>query len=156
MLFVSLLDFSALMIGANVVPGFVYGFVLLASEPEVPWWRRALFLLFSGFLFLLAAWIATSTRLSLEGLLYSFPAASAMGALLLYLSYILFLDHSLPKLRGSLLALAVGLIASLGPVTGFLADDHGIRSSISLTLNLLIYPLWQTLFAWMIVRLKRS
>jgi hypothetical protein len=142
-----------MLLGVLILPGFIYGAVLVCAAQGVKSWSRVLFVLLSGGLYILCSWFASDTHTAGFNWSY-FVLASVFGACGLFVLYFVLLKHSLIFWKGLLYSVMLGSITSVLPGiaytkgivesdTDFFPYDIGITMSIFLT--------WQTLFGAMLV-----
>lgn len=154
-LFGVLKDLSTLLIFTNILPGFIYGIVLCDFENNSLDTKRFLFIVLSGGLFILVAWVATGYSFFGNNTLITFPLASVIGSTLLFGLYYLLVDKALLISKGLVSAFVIGLVSSIVPVIGEFLDkrieDYSWKGNVSLFFTLLIFIVWQTLFGWTII-----
>ena len=159
-LFVLSQEMSAFLIFSYILPGFVYAIVLCDFKNYRLDLKRFLFIVFSGGLYIFVAWVATGFSFFGNNTKLCFPVASVIGATLLLTLYYLLVDKSISLSRGLLLATFLGLLSSILPFLGDRLEqqinDYNIQGIVNLGFTLLIFPVWQTLFAWTIYRLKKA
>ena len=151
---------SALLIFSNILPGFVYAVVLCDFENNRLDLKRFLFIAFSGGLYIFVVWVATGYSFFGDNTKLCFPIASVIGATMLLTLYYLLIDKKISLSKGLLFATFLGLLSSILPFLGDRLeqqiDDYDIKGNVNLGFTLLIFPVWQTLFAWTIHKLKKA
>jgi len=141
---------------ANVIPGFVFAFILTDATKSKVDLKSILFILFSGGLYILVAWIATGYSFFGDKVYICFPIASILGATLMLSIYKLFLDNNFSITAGLKYAFLTGIVSSILPVMGDLLNpsfdvlDNSYWLALIFTLS--IFIIWQPLFAWTITR----
>jgi hypothetical protein len=141
---------------ANVIPGFVFAFILTDANKSKVDLKSILFILFSGGLYILVAWVATGYSFFGNKVYICFPIASILGATLMLSIYKLFLDNNFNITAGLKYAFLTGIVSSILPVMGDLLNpsfdvlDNSYWLALIFTLS--IFIIWQPLFAWTITR----
>lgn len=140
-------DIPLILILTNILPGFIFGFVLCTGDESLPAWRRVVFICCSGGLFILVAWLATDRHLSFHGQL-SFILASLVGAYGLLLLYHLLLGKALIAWKGFTLATLTGVLSAFFPAKAYW--DNDFNSSVGKLFDTIIlmsiFLTWQALF----------
>lgn len=145
-----------LMLTANIIPGFLFASVLAEAAKSKDDQKSVLFILLSGGLYILVAWVATGYSFFGNKVYICFPIASILGATLLLSIYKLLLDNKVGFIASLKYAFLTGLVSSILPVIGDLFNpsfdipDHSYWLSLAFTLS--IFIIWQPLFAWTITR----
>jgi hypothetical protein len=149
---------SPLLIFSNLLPGLVYAIVLCDFVNNKLDLNRFLFIIFSGVLYVLVVWLASSDSIFGFPTNITLPVASITGATVLVALYYLLLDKYIYLLKGLLFAIFVGLTSCIIPFIGDRweqkINDYDVKGNISMIFTLLIFPVWQTLFGWAIHKLK--
>lgn len=148
-------DVSALLIVSHILPGFIYAIVLCGFQKNLLNWRSLLFIGLSGGLYILCAWTATGHTFFGDNIDLCFPLASAIGATVLLILYYLLIDTKILLIKGCILAICMGILSA---AIIFLIDTigSGKEGNINTVFVLFIFPIWQTLFGWIIVWLKKD
>lgn len=143
---------------ANIIPGFVFAFVLTNAAKSNADKKSLLFMLLSGGLYITIAWIATGYSFFGDKVYMCFPIASIIGAISMLFLYKLLLDNKLSFIAGLKYAVLTGLASSILPVIGdLLHPSFDILDKsywLAMTFTLSIFLIWQPLFAWTIIRQK--
>jgi hypothetical protein len=144
---------------ANLLPGFLYGYLLVSEIKNTGGWRPVLFILFSGCIYILAARVATGYSLFGDNVYISFPFASIAGAILLLLDVKLFLKEDIRIAKGIGYCLLTGVVSSFLPLLGYFVKerlDSQFPDSYIFTISALsVFLVWQPLFAWSIAKAGR-
>lgn len=141
---------------SNVMPGFVFAFIVANATKSKADLKSLLFILLSGGLYILVAWIATGYSFFGNKVYICFPIASILGATIMLLIYKLLLDNEFNFIASLRYAFLTGLVSSILPVIGDLLNpsfdilDNSYWLALAFTLS--IYIIWQPLFAWTIAR----
>ena len=139
---------------SNIFPGFVFGYVLADTIKANIDSRSFLFILLSGGLYILVAWMATGYSFLGNKIYICYPIASVLGSTLLLLLLTLLLDNKIVFVVGLKYAVLTGLVSSILPVIGsvFISKlgDSDRLSLVTFMLNLSVFLTWQPLFAWSI------
>jgi hypothetical protein len=138
-----------------ILPGFIFGFVLLENKQHVSPIRKTIFLLISGSLFIAAAFLVTGHSFSWQKGIYTFSIASVSGAVGLLLAYKFLLDKSISLEKGILLAVGTGLISALLPTVA-MSNVFDIPQLFDTAFLLSVYITWQTLFGWVLNKARVS
>lgn len=140
-------DISAVLIMSYILPGFVFGIVLNFDNSVVPIWKRLLFIVASGSLFTLVAWLATDIHLSFRGQT-TFMLSSLLGAYVLLFLYSFILGRTIIIWKGVLFATLTGIISSYFPAKVY--HDNNFTTSIGAPYDIIIltsiFLTWQTFF----------
>lgn len=138
-----------------VLPGFIFGFVLLENKQHIPPIRKTIFLLISGGLFIAAAFLVTGHSFSWQKEIYTFSIASVSGAVGLLLTYKFLLDKSIFLRKGIPLAICIGLLSALLPTIA-MSNVFDIPQLLDTAFLLSVYITWQTLFGWVLNKAMAS
>jgi hypothetical protein len=139
---------------SNLLPGFIYGVVLL-HDSDASTIRKSLFILVSGGLFIAAAFLVTGHSFSWQKSPYIFSLASIAAAVGLFLTYKFLLDNAISLSKGLPLLVGVGFSAALLPSI-VMFPQFAIRGWPAIAGVLSVYITWQTLFGWVLHKAKTT
>jgi len=144
-LFAAAESLSLLLIFSNLLPGFVFGWILEADSNRDFGKKSLAFIILSGLLYILVAWIATGPELqSVKDL--KFPIASVIGSIGLMLLYGALVNKRVLNLPTLICAFIAGIIATLLQLLNpDLIFTYHVKY-LEILAVLIIIPIWQILF----------
>ncbi len=149
-------SFSPVLFIVAVLPGFIYGFVLCDFQRNDPTLSRLFFILLSGLLYILLTLSALMLLYKGDEVQLGFALASCIGSVILLLLCKAFINRFIVLSKALPVSILVGIVASIPPVLAIAIGD-GENGEIKnerlvLFITLFIFPIWQTLFGWMITK----
>ncbi len=148
----------SLYLFCHILPGFIYATLLYKLSNQQFSWKHFLFIALSGLVFIMVARVSERNIFHLMDTRPLFPVASTTGSVLFFIVYFIFINNNMPFLKGILQMAIIGFCAPIIPFFGMMAiqltDSLQLKSTLYNGCRLLIFPFWQTLFAWVLVRLQ--
>jgi|GEM_PF-7032058 len=144
-LFAAAESLSLLLIFSNLLPGFVFGWILEADSNQDFGRKSLAFIILSGLLYILVAWIATGPELQLVKDL-KFPIGSIIGSVALICLYGALVNKRVLNLLTLLFAFIIGIIATLLQLFNPDLIFNFEVKYIEILAVLIIIPVWQVLF----------
>ena len=148
-LMISFIFPPARSLSACLLPGFLFGSLLLAYEKQTATIYKVAFLAISSGLYVLVAWLPTGHNFAWQQEPYIFILASILGAIGLLLAYCLLLNKQLSLKKGLPLAAVGGLLSALIPFAVVSLESQS-TGWLSMAGVLSILLSWQTLFGWVL------
>ena len=153
--------YPALLISANLLPGFAYALLLVRHGSEERRIVQLLFVVLAGGLNYLAGWVAMgySPLGNYSATIFAFGSLS--GAVLLYCLVCVLIDRNLNIQQGILWVAAGGLLASLIPgmvnAAGLGKFSGGGWEAYFYSFGFCtIFPLWQTFFSLAVQKSRKE
>ena len=141
-----------LLLTAIILPGLLFGILIVNQAGNVTSINKGLFIISSGTLYIFTSWVATGARS--YTLPYLIVFATTIGAVLLFLIYKYLLNRSIDIRKGLFLSIGTGIISSILPIVGIYHDSNIEGDWIKLACLFSVFPIWQPLFTWTIQKLK--
>ena len=140
-----------------ILPGFTFGGTLVFTVKDVSAWKRLLFIILSGGIYITANWIATDSHIPGYSPVF-FLYASVFGHLALYLLYQLLLITSQISWRAICLSAVFGILSSILPIIACNQKNltSPAREFLNTILLMSIFITWQFLFGLLLVITPRN